>query len=143
MNKLVMTLILAISCNISSSDIFVMQQEDILGTWSGTTKVESQVQQGYYTDIPVTISIKDRNTSRYSLGDTLDFCIQEQIYQGQYALIYIGYLTNLKEEYEPTLKYTFSSSVPGTKLTQGISLTQLSTDSLKVLIGPKVYQVCK
>jgi len=143
MNKLVMALILSIACNISSSDLFVMQQEDILGTWSGTTKVESQVQQGYYTDIPVLISIKDRNTSRYSLGDTLDLCIQEQIYQGQYALIYIGYLTNLKEEYEPTLKYTFSSSVPGNKLTQGISLTQLSTDSLKVLIGPKTYQVCK
>jgi hypothetical protein len=143
MNKLVTTLMLLITCNIASSDIFVMQQEDILGTWTGTTKVESQVQQGYYTDIPVLISIKDRNTSRYSLGDTLDFCIQEQIYKGQYALIYIGYLTNLKEEYGPTLEYTFSSSVPGTILNLGITITQLSTDSLKVLIGPKTYQVGK
>ena len=68
-------LIAMLNCDISSSDIFVMQQEEILGIWHGEVEVVASKADGTYTKSAVTVTIKDRDTTRYSLQDTFDIWI--------------------------------------------------------------------
>ena len=139
-----MTLILLLcSCDITSSDVFVMQKEDILGTWYGSTKVESQVQPGYYTDRPVTVVIQDRDSTMYSLQDTFNITIQENISQDQTAITHFGYITKLVDEYEPTLEYSFTKQVLGGTSEIQIYFTQLSEDSLRIQFSTYEYKVRK
>lgn len=145
MSKMITILMLLISCNISSSDdIFVMQKEDIIGTWYGSTKVESQLQPGYYTDRPVTILIQDQDSaSRYSRMDTILIWVSEKIDPNTTAITHTGYITDLREEYEPTLVYTYTSTGLGSKTSYTIKFTQMSEDSMRIQFGTWDYKVRK
>jgi len=141
---LIFLFVLLCSCDITSGgDIFVMQKEDILGTWYGSTKVESQIQPGYYTDRPVTINIQDRDTSTYSLQDTFNITIQENISNDQVAITHFGYITDLKEEYEATLEFTFHKVEMGGTGEYVIYFTQLTDDSLKIQFSTYEFRVGK
>ena len=142
---LIMSLILIASLkyDITSSEIFVMQKEDILGIWHGQVEVPVLYQTGTYTKRAVTVTIKDRNSARYSLQDTFNIWIQEEIAPNTPVITHQGYLINLKEEYEATLQYEFFKEHVGNTSKYDFYATQTASDSIKVQFSTYEFRVGK
>lgn len=142
MKKMILFLILLLNCDIASSgDIFILEVEHLEGAWYGATKVESQIQPGYYTNRPVTISIKDRDSTMYSLKDTFNISIQEQISKDQVAITHFGYITGIEEEYEEYLTGTLHKTVLTGTSNYTITFTKLSDDSLRIQFSTYDFKV--
>ena len=134
-------LIAILNCDITSSEIFVMQKEDILGIWHGEVEVVASKADDTYTKSAITVTIKDRDTTRYSLQDTFDIWIQEKMTSNTWVITHQGYLTNLKEEYEATLQYDFYREHIGSTSKYPIFFTQTASDSIKVQFSTYEFKV--
>jgi hypothetical protein len=138
---MILLMIFNVSCDITSSDVFILQIQDLEGYWYGASKVESSIQPGYYTDRPVAISIIDRDTSTYSLRDTFDLTIQEHISDDQIAITHFGYVTGLEDEYEDFLTGTFHKTDIGGVIQVPIYFSQIHTDSIQIQFLDHEYRV--
>jgi hypothetical protein len=132
-----------ISCDISSSEIFLLEQESILGIWTGEVETPVPNHPGTFTKNDVTITIKDKESPLYNYGDTLEIWIQEEMTSNTMVVTHQGYLTGLEEQYEPTLKYKFIKKHVGTTSNYPIDITQIHNDSIKVRFSTYEYRVGK
>jgi hypothetical protein len=127
-----LSLIAILNCDISSSDIFILEQEQILGIWHGEVEVPAVNNPGYYSKRNVTITIKDRDTTKYSLQDTFNIWIQEEMTPSTMIVTHQGYLVDIEEQYEATLQLTFMKEDVGSTTKYPIYFTQTANDSIKV-----------
>jgi len=140
MKSIALLLILLLNCDLTSSNIFILEKEDIEGTWYGVTKVESQIQPGYYTDQPVTILIQDRDSTMYSMQDTFNIYIEVDK-----ELKHTGYIIGIEDEYEEYLIGTLYKNTLGGTANYQITLTLYHEypDSLRVQFSNYDFRVGK
>ena len=141
--------LLLTGCNLTDpGDVFILQQEDLDGSWYGVSKVESDIQPGYFYDQKSSIDIGLVDTSVYSIekymteyysGKLRFITITVNTYKGERYTQQAGYLFNMGEEYGSSLTYSFKSTING--LESPITLTQFHNDSVRITLGTYEYKV--
>jgi hypothetical protein len=149
MKAIICIALLLTSCNLTDpEDVFVMQQEDLDGSWYGVSKVESDIQPGYFYDQKASVNIGPVDTSIYSIekymtdyysGRLKFITITVNTYKGDRYMQQAGYLFNRGDEYGSSLTYAFKSTVNG--IESPITFTQFHNDSIKITFSTYEYKV--